>query len=375
MSDYLDKIDISDKLDGVIDASMGKVKVAKRRENGRKAAILACCGLVLAGTGVGLTDTAFASRLPIIGSIFTKMENKTTYKGDMENDATHLIDEESIVKLENHEVVENPYVKVSNGLTVSITEASFDRTGLYLGMTLQNETAFPEGFDLKKQREDYGLAYNTFGVWGTCAIKDTAGNVIVESRIGDFLGDYVDSNTFAGIAQIDLTQLPGTYDTFACEITIDNFYNEDYTIVSGNDRTYYEGEWKYSLDVALDSANEQMVSVNTFDDAGYGIEAVHKSKYTITVDTKLPDSGMDYFVAVCDANGDLLEYQGSNIECYSIFGRDVSKVSVFVCDRDEYMTKLKGYYHSSDYAEKKLEKTFAQYLKEYAKYDAQVTFE
>lgn len=40
-----------------------------------------------------------------------------------------------------------------------------------------------------------------------------------------------------------------------------------------------------------------------------------------------------------------------------------------VCDYNSYMNELKGYYYSEDYETPKLEKTFAQYLAEHAKYD------
>ena len=51
---------------------------------------------------------------------------------------------------------------------------------------------------------------------------------------------------------------------------------------------------------------------------------------------------MDYIVAVCDAEGKLLESQGYYAEIYSLYGRDVSKVFIYVVDYVTFMDECKG---------------------------------
>lgn len=392
MQDNMSNIEISDKLDSVVDCSIRKLKIEKRRRTIRNAAVVGCLCLGLLGTGTGFcfTHTAYASKLPIVGSIFSKMNDKNlSYKGNLESDAKHLISGEDIEKLEKNEKIVNPYVQTSNGITVSITEVNYDRTGIYLGMVIQSDTAFPEGLDHKKQNIEYTPDYNYFSLVGRCTLKDSAGKEIGKTIIDNLEGDYTDDKTFVGVAQIDLSYVTDPSDqahegelskidipdNFTCDIDIHTLCAEHYQMAMDDDPiVYYDGSWKYNLDVAFDPASYQTVSVNDLDENGYGIEAVNKSKYTITVDTKLPSRESGYFVVVCDANGDKLDIQGSYAECYSITNRDVSKVYVFVCDEDLYMDKLKGYYFSDDYDKKKLKKTFAQYLEEHSEYSVEVEF-
>ena len=69
-----------------------------------------------------------------------------------------------------------------------------------------------------------------------------------------------------------------------------------------------------------------------------------------------------------DADGNLLSANGSSDSAYTVAVQDsdVSSISVYLCDYDEYMDELKGYYFSADYQEKAKTKTFKQLLDEHA---------
>lgn len=56
-------------------------------------------------------------------------------------------------------------------------------------------------------------------------------------------------------------------------------------------------------------------------------------------------------------------------------GHDTSKVNIYLCDEDEYMNELKGYYFSEDYEEKKKTKTYEEYIAEHAVYHKEITFD
>ena len=47
-------------------------------------------------------------------------------------------------------------------------------------------------------------------------------------------------------------------------------------------------------------------------------------------------------MAICDAEGKPLESQGEYAEIYSIYNRDVSKVTIYVVDYETYMNECKG---------------------------------
>ena len=69
-----------------------------------------------------------------------------------------------------------------------------------------------------------------------------------------------------------------------------------------------------------------------------------------------------------DADGNLLSANGTSGSAYTVAVQDsdVSSISVYLCDYDEYMDELKGYYFSEDYQEKAKTKTFKQLLDEHA---------
>ena len=75
-----------------------------------------------------------------------------------------------------------------------------------------------------------------------------------------------------------------------------------------------------------------------------------------------------YFAVVLDADGNLLSANGTSGSAYTVAVQDsdVSSISVYLCDYDEYMDELKGYYFSADYQEKAKTKTFKQLLDEHA---------
>ena len=65
---------------------------------------------------------------------------------------------------------------------------------------------------------------------------------------------------------------------------------------------------------------------------------------------------------------------GGSVDTHPIAGYDVSKVTIYVCDYDEYMDELKGYYFSQDYEEKAKEKTYQQLLDERCVWSDEVAF-
>jgi len=117
----------------------------------------------------------------------------------------------------------------------------------------------------------------------------------------------------------------------------------------------YTGIWELTIPVRADPSREQTAAVNDKNADGYRIASVTKTPYEVTADMMLPDAKQNtgVFLAICDANGDLLEYQGEYCDIYSTYERDTSHISIFICDADDYLNNLKGYYFSEDYTHKK----------------------
>ncbi|MDO4274743.1 MAG: hypothetical protein Q4D16_13830, partial [Eubacteriales bacterium] len=87
---------------------------------------------------------------------------------------------------------------------------------------------------------------------------------------------------------------------------------------------------------------------------------------------------LDYVPVVMDADGELMssggKFGGSG-NMIAIQDRDVSSITVFLCDYVEYMDELKVYYWSDDYEKNKDTKTFKQLLEEEAIMWKEIKFE
>lgn len=126
----------------------------------------------------------------------------------------------------------------------------------------------------------------------------------------------------------------------------------------------------------MDNSRTQVVEVNTTNESGVGIASVEKTPFEIKLNQTYPDGGYDYFPIALDAKGDILPYgSDSNVNIFAIQDSDISTIYVYICDYDEYMDELKGYYYSDDYEQKKADKSFKELLDERAVYKTEVTFE
>ena len=157
-----------------------------------------------------------------------------------------------------------------------------------------------------------------------------------------------------------------------------NKYQELYPETSEYPNKYenwwVDGDWKFTIPVDKNDAHTETKEIQVADEEGNGIVSVTKTPFEIT----LNESGdtQNCVPVVLDAEGNLLEGGkfGNPMTTVAISGKDVSTVYIYLCDYDEYMDELKGYYWSEDYKEKAKTKTFKQLLDERAIASAQVQF-
>lgn len=420
--DKFEKISVPENLDAFIDESIERaVRMQKARR--KKKIIGICTGMAAAAATFSIVCVSFpslAAKLPFIGQVFQQVENQVSYKGDYSALAKPLA-QTGEKESDTGEEIENPYVQTSNGITMTISEAYYNKQALYLAMTIENEEEFPADFNCTENMEGYILDYDTLQLTGT----ERFSFMNQDSYTGEYIeGKFEDAHTFVGIYRIDVSHLtwwpteeeleekglaaenadtdtimaafpeanskveaPDSfhYSLHLASVSGDLFETEEMTAKDpdGNEVTFqepirkeYTGEWNFELDVQLDTSNTQTMDIQEVNDQGVGIATVEKTPYEITAQMILPEgkSEVDYFLVICDADGDLLDYQGSIADTYQVYGRNTDTVYVYVCDETEYLNEIKGYYWSEDYQEKKKTKTFKQYLDEKALYGVEVTF-
>ncbi len=158
-----------------------------------------------------------------------------------------------------------------------------------------------------------------------------------------------------------------------------NKYTELYPDVNKHPNKYenwwVDGDWDFTIPVEKNNAQTETIEIQAVDSEGNGVTSLTKTPFEITMN----ESGdtTDYFPVILDADGKIMsfgKFEGT-ANTVAISNSDISTVYVYLCDYDEYMDELKGYYWSEDYEEKAKTKTFKQLLDDRAIASAEVHFD
>ena len=146
-----------------------------------------------------------AENIPIIGSVFSYIQDVIDFKGDYKKYATGT-DE----RVQDH------------GITISMTEAYCDGANLFISYVIESQKKFTE-------YSDNQIFQNQIGYEGITKIKsDDKIYSLNDCGAAGVTGKYVDENTFAGSQYFDLSgkEFP---DSFQLEIYIYNVTPVSYT--------------------------------------------------------------------------------------------------------------------------------------------------
>lgn len=305
-----------------------------------------------------VANPALAAKLPIMGSFFKDVEEKVSYKGDYSNRSEKLIPEGT----EESTETDSPYIKTDNGVTITVGEVYCNDMALYLGVQIQKDQPVSREFI---ENHTYVDETESISLVSTLIIdrSQADGNDIYICPYS-IEGSFVDEYTFTGIIRVDaldfVEELTPGYegevsvenwdehfkriaipDEFSCRLNIEEVFSEFFVEEKTEE---VEGTWNFMLDVKKDTSGCLVKEINETDENGFGISKITKSPYEIYAEAILPEgeSIADYFVAIRDAQGKPLEAQGNDAEVYSIYNRDVSKVTVYICDYETYMNECKA---------------------------------
>lgn len=323
-------------------------------------------------------NPALAAKLPIMGSFFKDVEEKVSYKGDYSNRSEKLIPESGTEgATEESAEAESPYVQTDNGATISLGEIYCNDMALYIGIQIKTEEPLSKEFIEESMGQ---WDYSTIEIHST-ATADVAESVGLAFSDGLGMpspyfieGAFEDDRTFTGIIRVDASEFVedltpdyegeitvenwdehfrriGMPDKFQYQLNIDKIF-DSYTWTGDYDHPgediqipeCIEGNWNFTLDIEKNNSGCIVKEINEKDENGFGISKITKTPYEIQAEAILPEgeSIADYFVAIRDAQGKPLESQGDNAEVYSIYNRDVSKVTVYICDYVTYMNECKA---------------------------------
>lgn len=359
----------------------GKIrKEEKRRKGERMKKVFAGVSVLAASFALMIifcaANPAMAAKLPIMGSFFKDVEEKVSYKGDYSSRSEKLIPEGTEEGTEEIPEKDSAYVQTDNGTTVSLGEIYCNDMAIYMGIKIQTEEPLSKEF-IEESMGQWDFSTINVHTSATLDMTESGGPVLKDLGAAapySIEGSFEDDRTFTGIIRIDgdnfVEDLTPDYegeitlenwdehfrrigipDKFQYQLNIDKIF-DSYTWTGDYDHPgehiqipeCIEGNWNFTLDIKKDDSDCIVKEINERDENGFGIAKITKTPYEIQAEAILPEGESigDYFVAIRDAEGKPLESQGSNAEVYSIYNRDVSKVTVYICDYVTYMDECKA---------------------------------
>ena len=324
-----------------IPAVMSTQKLSKRRRR----FLIHCAsiaGVLAITTVLFVKKPALAAQLPLIGHIFKDLEQDVSYPGKYSENSIPLSTETASE--------ESPSYKVQSGdMTVTLSEVTYDSNAIYLAILVENEKGFAQN-----AQSDTHLNLNCqVDMYKADGSKDTfneaLGNILAYYTEGTFPNDH----TFKGLVQLTTSNF-NVSNYIACDITFLSF-SQDLTsgqTLTGKlpgeeetfsyveyDRKTYEGNWNFHLDLSNQKNTSQEIVVLQTNSQGFGIEKVVKTEYEIYAVPIIPEGKdpMDYVVTIWDNQGQPLETHGDSLEIRSVYGRDVSKVTIYLISWDDFV--------------------------------------
>lgn len=340
-------------------------------------------------------NPVLAREIPILGSIFArvadvyqfgKLPEESTTELLPEDNTAELLLEEGATDLSSEEstaelLSEEGLISTDGGITISITEEYASNQAVYIGVKVENEQAFPEMVATIEDGQQFIKAR---------AIEDYSFCPGQRRNRRYIEGKFVDEHTFLGIIRIDYDSLkwqleesgaaePDTDipETFTMEFEIveiastlkdaelpEEFQlsDEEYEQMTDEQRAEFynsipkawyglewqswhqEGTWHFTIPITQTDRNIRTIEVNQYDSDGIGVESIEISSMEMSVNTVIPGE-ISLYTAVFDADGKEMEYtNSSNVGSTRLIdGHDISTVSIYLCNLDEYLELAEEY--------------------------------
>lgn len=315
--------------------------------------------VLLLSFGLCVTNPSLAASIPILGSIFAKVQEVFPFGKIPEDESKKLY-------IENAQDPNYACPEEDSGFLVTFTEYYASNQAIYFGVQIKSEEKFPQfatmgdtGYQLLQARTDEKYSFR----------EDIVGG------IRNIEGRMEDDHTFVGVMRIDYDEIKvdGRKYEKACreaeakgepmpdvtaqnrdqwydEYVIPNEFHLDMTIkwlkgycVQEEDEGYRkQGEWNYSFDLSQSSQNVRTIQVEEINEQGIGVDYIEISSVELTIHTIEP-ADLLTFAVVLDRDGKMLLSGSNNAYELAIAGHDISTITVYICDYDEYMDEIKAY--------------------------------
>ena len=222
-----------------------------------------------------VSDPVMARELPLVGSLFEKLQDNVSFFGNFADNASVLEEPEAAApgettpeetsSAETSPQENNLYTKTCDGLTITFSEIYANDQAIYLTMSAETPDAFPETMKDQNGKPIVSLLASTG--------FDFKGDGAPEIQYYNLEGAFLDEHTYSCILRIDLAE-------------------------AAKDFTEYNKQYDHMTQEVLDEMGVSMDDLNDETDEGYALlsEFVDKvsakggalQSYIKTID--IPDS-------------------------------------------------------------------------------------
>ena len=316
-----------------------------------------------------VADPVMAAKLPVIGKIFTVMqghfgfgklpeegtvvltpepdtsESDTLESGTPDSGNTvsknRVSESDALVSdQENTRLQESasPYQASGDGVTLSIEEYYASNQAIFLGIRMVTEEVLTDDLADKMlflTNENYSFR------------KD-------DPNQGAWSYEYqrIDEHTFFGILRIDYDSIRrDTHDIpeeFTMDIEFQKLWIYHTSTDAGQTKQTIKGSWLIkNIPIRQSADGMQTIVVNDVNEAGFGVSHIELSPVELTIYPIEPADQLT-FAVVLDKDGQILRFGGDNAYQLAVDGHDISEITVYICNYDEYMDVIKEYTLADD---------------------------
>jgi hypothetical protein len=258
------------------------------------------------GTGVLIANPVLAAKIPIIGKIFERVEDRVTYSGDfkdkadvltVEPEATQVVDvitssedEGDAAKTEEAvETVDTTYSVEDQGVTFTASEVYCDGHSLYLTAKIESKDGgFNDMTGYSTVEDPDNIYVRRMYAWGG-GVTDQG--IIGENGQQGMEGDVIDDNTFVGMLKLDLEQAVSGTGVFNLDLTMLGFDGKQALMEESNDidvTDRYDGNWKLAIPYTVDTEVAKTIDLNKEAVDGFKVNKIFVSPYQVIVYLNAP---------------------------------------------------------------------------------------
>lgn len=324
---------------------------------------------VVVFSGVCITNPTFAEEVPVVGNVFSSLGHKLGFGGDYEKYAKPIASDSL-----NEAVA---LTQTVDGNTVTLQDIYCDEKAMYISMIVESKDPFPisQMYPDLDNKDMYMFYLFDSKLKYSFETEDSSLN---NNSLEYLNGEFIDDNTFQGVVKVDLSYVLNYYskdvlesneystdadtpvshydlpDSFTVDLELNSIetdinnpaaseltVEEREALGSKNEyeNWWIDGPWHFNFEVNVDRQNTTTRAIDVEGVSGLSKITVSKTPFELELDYDDPNA--DYIVVALDKDGKHMSAV-NNMDMLPVEGHDVSEITLYVCDYNEYMDEIKG---------------------------------